>query len=134
MEEDHQFTITDRDNQIRAIQYENAVSQAQRDVQVQLQRLSYKDVKVPSPILEHVMYITREMPVKNNIIIIVRKHTTSANDKYHDLPYYVSRIQRRKMYVKLRWINRHFPDHEVIVGINSPNSNQAFNRFEKKVM
>ena len=64
MEEDHQFTITDRDNQIRAIQYENAVSQAQRDVQVQLQRLSYKDVKVPSPILEHVMYITREMPVK----------------------------------------------------------------------
>ena len=64
----------------------------------------------------------------------MRKHTTSANDKCHDLPYYISRIQRRKMYVKLRWINGHFPDHEVIVGIDSPNSNQAFNRFEKKVM
>ena len=41
-------------------------------------------------------------PGKDNIIIIVRKHTTSANDKYYDLPYYVARIQGRKRYVKLR--------------------------------
>ena len=39
---------------------------------------------------------------KDNIIITVSKHTTSTNDKYHDLPYYVSRIQRRKRYVRLR--------------------------------
>ena len=35
-------------------------------------------------------------PGKDKIIIIVRKHTMPANDKFHDLPYYVARIQRRK--------------------------------------
>ena len=69
-------------------------------------------------------------PGKGNIIS-VRKHTTSANNNYHDLPYYASRIQQRKSYGKLRWINQHFPDREVIVEIDSPNSIHAFNRFEK---
>ena len=41
-------------------------------------------------------------PGKDNIIIIVRKHTTPADDKYYDLPYYVARIQGPKRYVKLR--------------------------------
>ena len=62
----------------------------------------------------------------------MRKHATSANDKYHDLPYYVYRIQRRKRYVKLRWLNRHIPDHEVIVEIDNPNIIHAFNRFEEE--
>ena len=71
-------------------------------------------------------------PGKDNIIIIVRKYTTSANDKYHDLPYYIARIERRKRYVKLRWFDQHFPDHEVIVEIDNPNSIHAFNRFEEE--
>ena len=69
-------------------------------------------------------------PGKDNIIIIVRKHTTSSNNKYHDLPYYVARIQRRKRYVKLSWFDRHFPDHEIIVEIDNQNSIRAFNRSE----
>ena len=40
-------------------------------------------------------------PGKDNIIIIVRKNTTPANDKYHDLPYYIARIHGRKMYIDL---------------------------------
>ena len=68
-------------------------------------------------------------PGKDNIIIIVRKYTTSANNKYHDLPYYIVRIQRHKRYVKLRWFDRHFPGHEVIVEIDNPNSIHAFKRF-----
>ena len=71
-------------------------------------------------------------PGKDNIIIIVRKYTTSANDKYHDLPYYIARIERRKRYVKLRWFDQHFPDHEVIVETDNANSIHAFNRFEKE--
>ena len=63
---------------------------------------------------------------KDNIIIIVRKHTGSANDKFHDLPYYIARIQQRKGYVKLRWFGRNFPDHEVILEIDSPDSIHAF--------
>ena len=35
-------------------------------------------------------------PGKDNIIVIVQKHTTPANDKFHDLPHYVVRIQRHK--------------------------------------
>ena len=38
-------------------------------------------------------------------------------------------IRRRKRYGKLRWFDRHFLDHEVIV---DPNSIHAFNRFEEK--
>ena len=56
----------------------------------------------------------------------------SANDKYHDLPYYVARIQQRKRYVKLRWFDRHFPDHEIIVEIDNPNCIYVFNRFEEE--
>ena len=44
-------------------------------------------------------------PGKDNIIIIVLKHATSLNDKYHDFPYHVARIQRHKRYVKLRWFD-----------------------------
>ena len=71
-------------------------------------------------------------PGKDNIIIIVREHTTSANDKYHDLPHYIARIQRRIRYVRLRWLDQHFPDHEVIVEIGNPNNIHAFNRFEEE--
>ena len=71
-------------------------------------------------------------PGLDNIVIIVRKHTTSEEDPNFHLPYYISRIQRRKQYVKLRWLERHFPDHEVIVEIDNPNSIHAFNRFEEE--
>ena len=48
------------------------------------------------------------------------------------MPYYNARIQRGKRYVKLRWFDRHFLDHEVIVEIDNPNSTHAFNRFEEE--
>ena len=69
-------------------------------------------------------------PGKDNIITIVWKHAAPVNDKYHDLPYYIARMQRRKRYVKLRWFDWHFPDHEVIVEIGNPNSIHALNQFE----
>ena len=99
-------------------QYENVVSQAQRDVcQTQLQRC---EITITHLRARYVDY-ARD-PVKDNVIIIVRKHATPANDKYLDLPYYMSRIQRRKSYVKLRWFDQHFPNHEVIVEIENPSS------------
>ena len=90
--------LQDRDNQIQAIQYKNVALQAQRDVyQAELQKFQDTITHLRTRYVPH----TRN-PGKDNIIIIVRKHTTSANDKYHDLPYYIARIQRRKRYVKLR--------------------------------
>ena len=120
--------LQSRDNQIQAIKYENVALQAQKDVyQAELQRCQDVITYLKTRHVPH----ARD-PGKDNIIIIVRKQTTSVKDKYHDLPYYVARIQRRKRYVKLRWFDRHFPDHEIIVEIDNPNSIHAFNRFEEE--
>ena len=78
------------------------------------------------------MFLMRKNPGKDNTIIIVGKHAAPANDKFHDLPYYIARIQWRKRYVQLRWFDRHFPDNEVIVEIDNPNSTHAFNRSEEE--
>ena len=94
-------------------------------------RPSYKDVKTPSPIIDHYVDHARD-PGKDNIVIIVRKHATSTKDKHDDLPYYVSRMQRCKRYVKLRWFNQHFSNHEVMVEIDSQNSIQSFNRLKEE--
>ena len=102
--------------------------QAQKDVyQAELQKCQDIITHLKTRYIPHA-----RNPRKDNIIIIVWKHTTSANNKYHDLPYYIARIQRRKRYVKLRWFDQHFPDHEVIVEIDNPNSIHAFNRFEEE--
>ena len=99
-------------------QYENVALQPQRNVcQTQLQGCEITTTHLRTRYVDY----ARD-PGKDNIIIIVRKHATPANDKYHDLPYYVSRIQRRKRYVKLRWFDQHYPDHEVIVEIENPSS------------
>ena len=115
-----------RDNQIQANQYENVALQAQKDVyQAELQKCQDTITHLKTSYVPHA-----RNPGKDNIIIIVQKHTTSANNKYHHLPYYVARIQRRKKYVKLRWFDQYFPDHEVIVEIDNPSSIHEFNRFE----
>ena len=41
-------------------------------------------------------------------------------------------IQRCKRYVKLRWFDRHFPNHKVIVEVDNPNSIHAFNRLKEE--
>ena len=133
MKEEHQQAIEEKDVAIALLnddlqnrEYEKVALQVQRDVyKAELQRCQDSMTCLRKRYVDH----ARD-PGKDNIIIIVRKHTTSANDKYHDLPYYVARIQRRKRYVKLRWFDRHFPDHEIIVEIDNPNSIHAFNRFE----
>ena len=142
MKEDHQQAIEkkdavialmnddlqDCDNQIQAIKYENVALQAQRDVyQAELQRCQDTITHLRARCVDHA-----RGPGKDNIIIIVRKHTTPANDKFYDFPYYIARIQRRKSFVKLRWFDKHFADHKVIVEIDNPNSIHAFNRFEEK--
>ena len=91
-------------------EYENLALQAQRNVyQAELKRCQDTIIHLRTLYVTHV-----RNPGKDDIIIIVRKHTTCAKDKYHGLPYYVALIKRRKRYVKLRWLDQHFPDHEVI--------------------
>ena len=109
-------------------EYENVALQAQKDAyQAELQKCQDTITHLKTRYVPHARNLG-----KDNIIIIVWKHTTSAKDKYHDLPYYVARIQWHKSYVKLRWFDQHFSDHEVIVEIDNPNSIHAFNRFEEE--
>ena len=90
--------LQDREYQIQAIQYENVALQAQRDVcQTRLQKCQPTIIRLKTRYVDHV-----RDPGKDRITIIVWKHTGPANDKFYDLPYYVTRIQRSKRYVKLR--------------------------------
>ena len=80
--------LQDCDNQIQAIQYDNVASQTQKDVyQVELQKCQDTIALLRTRYVPHA-----KNPSKDNIIIILQKHTTSANDKYHGLPCYVVRI------------------------------------------
>ena len=135
MKEGHQQAIEERDaaialpnDDLQKREYENVALQAQKDVyQAELQKCQDTITNLKTPYVPHA-----KNPGKDNIIIIVRKHTTSAKDKFHDPPYYVARIQQRKRYVKLRWLGQHFRDHEIIVEIDNPNRIHAFNRFEEE--
>ena len=72
----------------------NVALQAQRDVyQAQLKEGQDTITHLKTRYVDHA-----RGPGKNNITIIVQKHTAPVKDKYHDLPYYVARIQRRKRY------------------------------------
>ena len=128
MQEDHQNAIEDRYHKIQAIEYENVGLQGEiRAYQAQLQVSQNRIAELVERYVDHC-----RNPSKDNIVIIVRKHTTPGNDKYHNFSYYISRIQRRKCYIKLRWLELYFPDHEVIVEIDNPNSIHTFNRLEEE--
>ena len=89
------------DNQIQAIKYENGGIAYTRDVsQVEPQKCQDTITHLRTRYVDY----ARD-PGKDNIIIIVWEHTISSNDKFHDLPYYIARIQRPKKYVKLRWFD-----------------------------
>ena len=129
-QEQHRQTITGRDNQVQAIQHGNVVLQAQRDVyQARLQRCQDQICDL----ITNCHVLRANDFGKDNIIIIVWKHTTPANDKYHNLPYYVTKIQRRKRYVKLRWFRAQYPHHRFkIEELDNANIIHAFNRFEEE--
>ena len=129
IQEEHQQGIEEKDSIIALLnddlqkrEYENVALQAQKDVyQAELQKHQNIITHLETRSFPHA-----KNPGKNNIIIIVWKHTPSVNDKFLDL--YVARIQRRKRYVKLRWFDQHFPDHEIIVERDNPNNIHALSR------
>ena len=89
MKEDYQQAIEEKDaaiallsDDLRNRKYENAVLQAQRDVyQTQLQRCQDTIIHLRTRYMDHA-----RVSGKDNIIIILRKHTRPANDNiiiYH---------------------------------------------------
>ena len=70
--------LQDCNNQTQAIQYENMALQAQKDV---YQAESQKCQDAITHLKTRYVLDARD-PDKDNIIIIVHKHTTSTNDKF----------------------------------------------------
>ena len=104
----HQLAIEAKDNDLEIVN---------NDLQENAYEIQAKDYQLQQRYVDHSIN-----PDKDNIIIIIRKHRKEAVDKYHNLPYYIARIQIRKRYVKLHWFERHFPNHEIIVELDNPNS------------
>ena len=137
MKEDYQQAIEKKvallgllndDLHLQNREYKNVALQAQRDVyHSQLKKCQDTIIDLNTRYVDH-----GRDPGKDNTIIIVRKHTTPSNDRYHYMPCHVVRIQRHKRYVQLRWFDQHFPDHEVIVEVDNPNRIHAFNQFEEE--
>ena len=88
-------TSTLLNDDLKNREYEDVALQAQKDVyKEQLQKCQDTIAHLKTRYVPH----ARD-PGKDNIIIIIRKHTTPVKDKFHDLLYYIPRIQRRKRYV-----------------------------------
>ena len=82
LNEEHQAAIEDKEQVIEEHQaalelFNNEMQAKDREIQQLQQR--YVDHSIN--------------PGKDNIIIIIRKHTKEVDDKYHNLPYYIARIQ-----------------------------------------
>ena len=128
IQEDHQQTITDRDNQIQAIPYNNVALQAQRDVyQAQLQRR--QDQTHDLIINCHVPRAND--PGKDNIVMIIEKNNTPEEGEFYEYPYYISRIQRRFISTKRRWFRAQYPHHRFMVEeLENASSIHAYKKFE----
>ena len=132
MKKDHQQAIEEKDaalahrgNQIQDIQYENMALQAQRDVyQAQLQRCQDTIIHLRTRYADH----ARD-PGKDNIIIIVRKHTTPGY--YLDCNF--SNFMIWKLSIKPSYFNIPFTSlYPCDIMSHNTYRYHAFNRFEEK--
>ena len=140
--EEHQKAIDEKDMQIALLNDDFAGSQ---DIVRHLEytktgfqgEIRAKDQEIARRERENAMLRERYLdhcqdPGKDNVVMIARKHTCEDDDKHFEYPYYISRIQRRVISAKRRWLFEKFPRCEEIVVIDNPNSVHAFNRFEEE--
>ena len=113
--------LTEREYQIQQLGFNNTGLQG--EIRAKDQEIARLHERVVSLALD---------PGKNNVVVIVRKHTREKEDEYFKYPYYIARIQRRSITSKRQWILEKFPRSEEIVVIDNPNSVHVFNRFEEE--
>ena len=79
-------------NNLKNREHDNIALQAQRDLYlVELQKCKDTITHLKTRYVPHA-----KDPGRDNIITNIWKHTTPVKDKFHDLPYYIARIQRCK--------------------------------------
>ena len=120
--------LTESQEHARQIEYNNTGLQG--EIRAKDQEIARREIELAQVRERHVDRCRD--PGKDNVIVIFRKHTTDEDDEHFEYPYYISRIQRRAISIKRRWLLDQFPDSEEIVVIDNPNSVHAFNRLEEE--
>ena len=140
--EEHQKAIDEKDMQIALLdddltesqdlvrQLEFSNSGMQGEIRAKDQEIARRQSEI-AELRERYVDHCRD-PGKDNLVVITRKHTTDEDDEHFEYPYYISRIQRRVISAKRRWLLEKFPRCEEIVIIDNPNSVHAFNRLENE--
>ena len=113
--------LTESQELVRHLEFNNT------DLQGEIRAKDQEIARLHERVVPHAMNFG-----KNNVVMIVRKHTRKNDDCHFEFPYYISRIQRCKISTKRRWLLEQFPHSEEIVIIDNPNSVHAFNRFEEE--
>ena len=120
--------LTESQDLVRQLEFSNTGMQGEiRAKDQEIARRQLEIVELRERYVDH----CRD-PGKDNLVVITRKHTCEPDDKHFEYPYYISRIQRRVISIKRRWLLDQFPDSEEIVVIDNPNSVHAFNRLEEE--
>ena len=118
--------LTESQDLVRQLEFSNTGMQGEiRAKDQEIARRQLEIVELRERYVDH----CRD-PGKDNLVVITRKH--EPDDKHFEYPYYISRIQRRVISTKRRWLLDQFPDSEEIVIIDNPNSVHAFNRLEEE--
>ena len=118
--------LTESQDLVRQLEFSNTGMQGEiRAKDQEIARRQLEIVELRERYVDH----CRD-PGKDNLVVITRKH--EPDDKHFEYPYYISRIQRRVISTKRRWLLDQFPDSEEIVVIDNPNSVHVFNRFEEE--
>ena len=120
--------LTESQEHARQIEYNNTGLQG--EIRAKDQEIARREIELAQVRERHVDRCRD--PGKDNVIVIFRKHTTDEDDEHFEYPYYISRIQRRAISIKRRWLLDQFLDSEEIVVIDNPNSVHAFNRLEEE--
>ena len=132
-ERDMQIALLDDDltksqEHARQIEYNNTGLQG--EIRAKDQEIARRETELAQVRERHVDRCRD--PGKDNVIMIFRKHTTDEDDAHFEYPYYISRIQRRAIATKRRWVLEQFSSREEIVIIDNPNGIHAFNRLEEE--
>ena len=118
--------LTESQDLVRQLEFSNTGMQGEiRAKDQEIARRQLEIVELRERYVDH----CRD-PSKDNLVVITRKH--EPDDKHFEYPYYISRIQRRVISTKRRWLLDQFPDSEEIVVIDNPNSVHTFNRLEEE--
>ena len=120
--------LTESQDLVRQLEYNNTGLQG--EIRAKDQEIVRRQLEI-AELRERYVDHCRD-PGKDNLVLITRKHTCEPDDKHFEYPYYISRIQRRVISTKRRWLLDQFPDSEEIVVIDNPNSVHAFNRLEEE--